>query len=629
MVGDEEDSDGVSIGANRLTLNGGRIHGIHGATGGDADLTHAVLGSDGSHKVDGVRPTPANASVNGIVLTLEWSEPLDTGSAPGAGQFVLGVDSGTAPAVNSLTMNGTTMTLTLASAADATSDYTLAYTVPSSNPVRDLAGNEAVAFTGTGIETVQITWSFTLTSPRADGAGNPLVVEGGATATATVSITNAVTATVAQKEKLQWDGSDIGGDGEPVRLLAIAGVVGPTITVPAGDSSASAVISVREDALYAPTHTAAFTATHLGTQIGSADLTLTDDDAPPVMTIAVSASPAASDTRMNAIKINKGEGFHLEITLDRGFATFQPPLGSAITVTAPSGTFDAGDLASMPPSFARGIRTFGTGINSTDNTTAAGAVDTVFTIAPGVDGRYTVGMPASATVRILDNDAVPTMPRNLSARDDDREVALRWELPASYDDIELTGYQYRVRERGGAWSPDWTRIPDSVATTTSHTVTGLTNGTEYTFEVRGINSKGGGPAARVEATPLDVGIRVVNHSVEEGESTTPRILPPGAPYDAGAEKVLTIVPASRGGADRPRAATDYVLWGGTTPFTHSNRAFDVPGLSGAQPHFTLPMPPSLDELTLTLKTIEDEVAECRETLFAYAWIHDATDPGST
>ena len=500
--------------------------------------------------------------------------------------------------------------------------------MPSSNPVKDLAGNEAVAFTGTGIETVQITWSFTLTSPRSDGAGNPLVVEGGATARATVSIANAVTTTVAQTVKLQWDGSDIGGDGEPGRLLTIAGVVGPTITVPAGEASESAVIGVRQDALYAPTHTAAFTATHLGTQIGSVDLTLTDDDAPPVMTIAVSASSAASDTRRSAITINEGEGFHLEISLDRGFATFQPPLGSAVTVRAPSGTFNASDLASLPPSFARDIKTFATTIHSSDNTAAAGAVDAVFTVAPDVDGRYTAGTPVSATVRILDNDAVPTRPRNLTARDEDREVALRWQLPASYNDIELAGYQYRVRARGGAWSPDWMRIPDSVATTTSHTVTGLTNNTRYTFEVRGINSKGGGPAARVEGRPLDVGIRVVNHSVAEGESTTLRIRPPGAPFDAGAEKVLTIVLASRGGEDRARAGTDYILRRGTTPLAHSDRAFDVLTLAGAQPHFTLPMPPSLQEVTLTLETIEDEVAECREELFVYAWIHDATDAGN-
>ena len=247
VTGDDEDTDGVSIGANRLALNGGRIYGIYGSTGGDANLTHAALGSDDSHKVDGVRPTLANASVNGIALTLEWSEPLDTGSAPAAGQFVLSVDSGTAPTVSSLTMSGTIMTLTLASTADATRDYTLAYSVPSSNPVKDLAGNEAAMFAGTEIETVQITWSFTLTSPRTDGTGNPLVVEGGATATATVSITNSVTTMVAQTVKLQWDGTDIGGDSEPGGLLTTAGV-GPTTRcrrAPQARASSSACAGTR------------------------------------------------------------------------------------------------------------------------------------------------------------------------------------------------------------------------------------------------------------------------------------------------------------------------------------------------------------------------------------------------
>ena len=116
--------------------------------------------------------------------------------------------------------------------------------------------------------------------------------------------------------------------------------------------------------------------------------------------------------------------------------------------------------------------------------------------------------------------------------------------------------------------------------------------------------------------------------IAEGDSTTLRIRPPGAPFDAGAEKVLTIVLASRGGEDRARAGTDYILRRGTTPLAHSDRAFDVLTLAGAQPHFTLPMPPSLQELTLTLETIEDELAECREELFVYAWIHDATDAGN-
>ncbi len=620
VVGDDEDTDGVSIGANQLALGGGRIHGIHGATGGDAELTHAALGSDASHKVDGVRPTPANASVNGIALTLEWSEPLDTGSAPAAGQFALAVDSGTAPAVSSLTMSGTTMALTLASAADATRDYTLAYTVPSSNPVKDLAGNEAVAFTGAGIETVQITWSFTLTSPRTDGAGNALVVEGGATATATVSISNAVTTTVAQKVKLQWGGTDIGGDSEPGRMLAMAGVVGPTITVPAGDSSASAVIGVREDALYAPTRTAALTATHLGTQIGSAELTLTDDDAPPVMTIAVSASAAASDTRMDAITINEGGGFHLEITLDRGFATFQPPLGSAVTVTAPPGTFNAGDLAAMPPSFARDVKTFGTIVNSTDNTTAAGAVDAVFAIASDADGRYTVGTPMSATVRILDDDDVPTVPRNLTAKEGDREVALRWKLPRSYNDIELTGYQYRARGRGGAWRPDWTRVPDSEATTRSYTVTGLANDTAYTFEVRAVNDAGAGPQASVTATPRDHGLFVSATTIGEGGSATVTIIPQEAPFDTA--ETVTMVLASAQGPDQPRETSDFrVTTADDEPLAGTDRPFTVPGRTGRHPHphYAVAFAPADSEAMVKVRAVDDDVSECREEILVYAY----------
>ena len=61
--------------------------------------------------------------------------------------------------------------------------------------------------------------------------------------------------------------------------------------------------------------------------------------------------------------------------------------------------------------------------------------------------------------------------------------------------------------------PDWKDIPDSVATTTAHTVTkeldnpntdtDLSNGTEYAFQVRALNQSGAGPASDgVSATPL-------------------------------------------------------------------------------------------------------------------------------
>ena len=49
---------------------------------------------------------------------------------------------------------------------------------------------------------------------------------------------------------------------------------------------------------------------------------------------------------------------------------------------------------------------------------------------------------------------------------------------------------------------NWTDIPGSGAATTSHTVSGLTNGTEYTFRIRAVNASGNGEASdSVDTTP--------------------------------------------------------------------------------------------------------------------------------
>ena len=49
----------------------------------------------------------------------------------------------------------------------------------------------------------------------------------------------------------------------------------------------------------------------------------------------------------------------------------------------------------------------------------------------------------------------------------------------------------------------WTDIASSGPTTTTHTVDGLTEGTQYTFEVRAVNGEGDGDEASVTATAAD------------------------------------------------------------------------------------------------------------------------------
>ena len=94
-------------------------------------------------------------------------------------------------------------------------------------------------------------------------------------------------------------------------------------------------------------------------------------------------------------------------------------------------------------------------------------------------------------------------PSNLDAIHASRRVALLWDGPASTD---ISVFQYRVSaDSGTSWSPDWRDIPSSGANTRTYTVTGLTNGTEYTFQVRAVYTRAGqrlaGQESTVRATP--------------------------------------------------------------------------------------------------------------------------------
>ena len=71
---------------------------------------------------------------------------------------------------------------------------------------------------------------------------------------------------------------------------------------------------------------------------------------------------------------------------------------------------------------------------------------------------------------------------------------LSWDAPASDGGAEITDYEYRINGRN-----PWTSIG---STDTTHTVTGLVNGTAYTFQVRAVNRIGTGRAPnQVETTP--------------------------------------------------------------------------------------------------------------------------------
>ena len=78
---------------------------------------------------------------------------------------------------------------------------------------------------------------------------------------------------------------------------------------------------------------------------------------------------------------------------------------------------------------------------------------------------------------------------------------MRWSAPADNGGADIV--RYEVRHAAGASVPgDTAWTPVGLAET--HTVSGLTNGTAYAFEVRAVSHAAAGAAATAAATPATV-----------------------------------------------------------------------------------------------------------------------------
>src|ERR1019366_1923765 len=88
----------------------------------------------------------------------------------------------------------------------------------------------------------------------------------------------------------------------------------------------------------------------------------------------------------------------------------------------------------------------------------------------------------------------PDAPSGASATSGNGQVTLSWSAPASDGGSPVTGYVVTPSIGGTAQSPVTFSSP-----ATSETVTGLSNGTAYTFTVSAINAVGTGPASAPSA----------------------------------------------------------------------------------------------------------------------------------
>ena len=104
------------------------------------------------------------------------------------------------------------------------------------------------------------------------------------------------------------------------------------------------------------------------------------------------------------------------------------------------------------------------------------------------------GVPAVKNISTVARPG-PAAPTNFRATAGELQVALTWDAPASGSGVTRHEYQYKT---SGEYLDDWKQIADSApgeANEASFTVTGLTGGTAYTFELRAVSAAGNSTAA--------------------------------------------------------------------------------------------------------------------------------------
>ena len=199
--------------------------------------------------------------------------------------------------------------------------------------------------------------------------------------------------------------------------------------------------------------------------------------------------------------VTEGTDASFTLTASKPVLSSNKPLNVSVLVS------ESGDqvvpallIAPWTVSFAVGDTTATLSVPTVDDGVVES--DSVVTAAIQTNTDYTVGTDGSGTVTVADNDTTATVPdaiADLLATPGNTQVTLSW--TAFYDGgSNITKFEYRQKTSGSYGS--WMDISNSPSTV-SHTVTGLTTGTAYTFQVRAMNGVGNaGVSNEATATPV-------------------------------------------------------------------------------------------------------------------------------
>ena len=117
-------------------------------------------------------------------------------------------------------------------------------------------------------------------------------------------------------------------------------------------------------------------------------------------------------------------------------------------------------------------------------------------VATGANDTLALPNSSTAIQLTLQKASTPSVPRSLAATPGDKKVDLTWSAPANDGNVAISSYKVQTSLDGTTWANAGS------PTARSFSVTGLSNGKNYSIRVAAVNSIGTGPYTVVKAMPF-------------------------------------------------------------------------------------------------------------------------------